>query len=105
MTDTLNTMDVKKFPIKNHAFPISLSSRDKDGEVFSHQVVGGLSVRQYIAIEFMKGLLSNPAFVVGSMTTEKLGTMAIAQADKFLEKLEETEPTHQREISEESVDR
>jgi hypothetical protein len=73
---------------KSHTlvFPVSVSSKDKDGAVFSHEVVGGITMRDYIAIEFAKGMFSNPALINGA-TASAIRSSALEQANRFCEDL------------------
>lgn len=71
------------------AFPVSLRSRDKEGVVFEHEVVGGLSIRDYMAIEFAAAMFSNPALPAAAITHPAVLKAALLQADNLIELLGE----------------
>ncbi len=77
--------------MKRHrlAFPISTETRDRDGAVFQHEVVGGLSIRDYVAIEFAAAMFSNPALPAHSIVDSQIRAAAIKQADAFIAMLGE----------------
>lgn len=71
------------------AFPVNTEMKDKDGTLFTNTVVGGLTVRDYVAIEFVKGMVSNPGFVsVGHMNL--LVDKGFELADYFIQRSGET---------------
>lgn len=65
----------------NSAFPVSTGSEDAQGTVFKHTLAGGMTFREYIAIELLKGMLSNPSFTTG--TVEQLEKLAENSANRF----------------------
>jgi hypothetical protein len=74
----------------DHVFPVQISSTDKDGMVFQHETIGGLSKLQYISIELFKGMVSNPALIQGDINL--LRRQSMVQAEKLLEDFENCTP-------------
>jgi NRPS condensation-like uncharacterized protein len=70
------------------AFPVSESSKDKTGTVFTHSIVGGMRMEEYFALEIYKGLLSNPAYL-GKTTSALLRNYAVNEARLLIAELEE----------------
>jgi hypothetical protein len=73
------------------AFPICTETTPlPNDEGFKNVVVGGLTVRDYIAIELLAGMMANPVYVANKVATaSSLRAAAIEQADKFVEELGE----------------
>lgn len=65
----------------NSAFPVSTESIDASGTVFKHKLSGGMTFREYIAIEILKGMLSNP--ILRSVTIEGLEDLAEKAANRY----------------------
>lgn len=73
------------FDARESAFPINISSVDSQtGAKFDMQVVGGMTLLTYTAIELFKGLLSNPVLVNPQLTTTQLRKIAFSQAQDLL---------------------
>lgn len=71
-------------------FPINTRSVTSEYVSINHEVEGGITFRDYIAVELFKGLLSNAAFVGHKQVTiDQLRMIALAQANLFVENLEE----------------
>lgn len=59
--------------------------KDREGTSFTNVIEGGLSKRDYIAIEILKGMIANVQLSSTTMLT--LRKNAIVQADLFVEEL------------------
>lgn len=75
--------------LKDQFFPVSTSMVDREGQVFENKIVGGISKRDFVAIELLKGIYSNPAFVSTGANAATLRRTAIREANLFLKELEE----------------
>lgn len=70
--------------LEDSAFPVSTQTFDeRSQQVFSHRIQGGMSFREYVAIELYKALLTNPAYVAHKISTLALRTLAMNEAQIF----------------------
>lgn len=73
-----------------HFFPVCLETIDaSNNTVFTNKLVGGVTYRDMVAIEFMAAMLSNPGFITREFTSVQMRKSAIEMADKFIEDLGE----------------
>lgn len=74
---------------KDQVYPVSIATHDMTSkEVFRNEIAGGLTIRDHVAIEFMKSMLSNP--VLQAVTVNQMMDLAIRHANVFTGKLMET---------------
>lgn len=74
-----------------HFFPVCLEMIDESNKAaFTNKVIGGVTYRDMVAIEFMSAMLSNPAYVgAKEFTSARMRGVAIEIADKFVAELGE----------------
>ncbi len=67
-------------------FPTTLATRPTPGDsnTFQNQVVGGLNVRDSIALEIFKAVMANPAYLGSKVTSENLMEISFNLAEKFI---------------------
>lgn len=74
-------------------FPVMKSTRPSqqvgNEEGFVNENVGGLNIRDMCALNIFCAMAANPAITASGTTIAKLRSIAIEQADKFVEDLGE----------------
>lgn len=65
-------------------FPITMaSSPSSDGQGFTNDILGGLSIKEGIALQCLQGLMANPA-LIGVQNADTLVVIALKTADRFI---------------------
>ncbi len=69
-------------------FPTTLATRPTPGDsnTFQNQVVGGLNVRDSVALEIFKAVMANPPDLGSKVTSENLMEISFNLAERFIEK-------------------
>lgn len=62
---------------------------------FSHDILGGLSIREGIALQCLQGLLANPA-LAGIQNADTYCSLAIGSADRFIAHLNSELPPEKK---------
>lgn len=65
-------------------FPLQTETCDASSTIFKNTIVGGVSMRDYFALEIFCALAANPALVAPGNTMDKLRGAAIQQAERLV---------------------